>query len=63
MSACPLDNVEHFLRRFIVYPSDHAATAHVLWIAHTHIVACFDTTPRLAFMSAEKASGRRGRSR
>ena len=25
---------------------------------HCHLVQCFDTTPRLAFMSAEKASGK-----
>jgi hypothetical protein len=54
----PLDLVESFLRRFIVYPSEHAVVAHTLWIAHCHLLECFDVTPRLAFMSAEKASGK-----
>ena len=56
--VCPLDLVEAYLRRFVAYPSEHALVAHVLWIAHTHLIKCFDTTPRLAFMSAEKASGK-----
>lgn len=56
--VCPLDLVELYLRRFVAYPSEHALVAHVLWIAHCHLVECFDTTPRLAFMSPEKASGK-----
>ena len=58
MTYSPLDLVEQYLRRFVAYPSDHAIVAHVLWIAHTHLLECFDTTPRLAFMSAEKESGK-----
>ena len=53
-----LDLVESFYRRFIAYPSEHAVVAHVLWTAHTHLLECFETTPRLAIMSAEKASGK-----
>lgn len=58
MTYCPLDLVENFLKRFVAYPSEHARAAHTLWIAHTHLIECFDTTPRLAFMSAEKESGK-----
>jgi len=58
MSKHPLDLVEAFLRRFVIYPSEHALVAHVLWIAHTHLMDCWDTTPRLAFMSAERMSGK-----
>ena len=58
MSYSPLDLVENYLGRFVAYPSEHALTAHVLWIAHAHMIECFDTTPRLAFMSAEKESGK-----
>src|SRR5262245_45642795 len=58
MTYTPLDLVEIFLRRFIAYPSEHAVVAHALWIAHAHLMECFDTTPRLAFMSAEKMSGK-----
>jgi hypothetical protein len=38
MTYCALDLVENYLRRFVVYPSEHALTAHVLWIAHTHLI-------------------------
>jgi hypothetical protein len=58
MTYCPLDLVENFLRRFVAYPSDHALVAHTLWIAHTHLMECWETSPRLAFMSAEKESGK-----
>ena len=58
MTYCPLDLVENYLRRFVAYPSDHALVAHALWIAHAHLMGCWDTTPRLAFMSAEKESGK-----
>jgi hypothetical protein len=54
----PLDLIENYLRRFVVYPSEHALVAHTLWIAHTHLIQCFDTTPRLGLMSAEKESGK-----
>ena len=57
-SYTPLDLVEAFYRKFIAYPSEHALVAHVLWTSHTHLVECFDTTPRLAFMSPEKDSGK-----
>jgi hypothetical protein len=56
--AALLDEVSAFLSRFVVYPSDHAKAAHVLWIAHTHMMQQWDTTPRLAFLSPEPASGK-----
>ena len=58
MSYSALDLVEGYLKRFVAYPSEHALVAHVLWIAHTHLIENFDTTPRLAFMSAEPMSGK-----
>ena len=58
MAYTPLDLVENFIRRFVSYPSEHACVAHALWIAHCHFMDEWDTTPRLAFMSAEKASGK-----
>jgi hypothetical protein len=58
MSYCPLDLVENYLRRFVAYPNEHALVAHTLWVTHTHLIECFDTSPRLAFMSAEKESGK-----
>jgi hypothetical protein len=53
-----LDAVEHFLSRFIAYPSDSARQAHTLWLAHTWRMDAWEATPRLAFMSAEKGSGK-----
>lgn len=53
-----LDDVEVYLRRFVTYPSDHACVAHVLWIAHTHRMDLWESTPRLAFLSPEPGSGK-----
>jgi hypothetical protein len=53
-----LDAIEKFLKRFVVYPSVHALRAHVLWIAHTWLMACWESTPRIAFLSPEPASGK-----
>jgi hypothetical protein len=53
-----LDNVHAFLGQFIVYPDRHTRVAHTLWIAHCHLVRCFETTPRLAFLSPEPSSGK-----
>lgn len=53
-----LDAVESYLSRFIVYPSDYARIAHVLWIFHTHCMDQWDSTPRIAFLSPEPSSGK-----
>lgn len=50
--------VEEFLARFICYPSEHERAAHVLWIAHTHCMEAWESTPRVAFLSPEPASGK-----
>jgi hypothetical protein len=50
--------VYNFLGRFVSYPSDHARVAHALWVLHTHMMQVWDSTPRLAFLSAEPASGK-----
>jgi hypothetical protein len=52
------NEVERLLSRFVWYPSGHCKVAHVLWILHTHLVQRFETTPRLAFLSPEPASGK-----
>ena len=53
-----LTNVYNFLARFVCYPSEHAHVAHVLWIAHAHLMDAWESTPRLAFLSPEPASGK-----
>ena len=50
--------VYQFIGRFVAYPSKHAQTAHALWIIHTHLMDRWDSTPRLAFLSPEPASGK-----
>ena len=52
-----LDDVASYLGRFIAYP-DHAHVAHTLWIAHTHMMDVWESTPRIAFLSPEPASGK-----
>lgn len=56
--AVLLDRVLAFLRRFVIMPSDSAGVAVALWAAHTHLMNEWDTTPRLAFLSAEPGSGK-----
>ncbi|OBE94369.1 hypothetical protein A5776_23435 [Mycolicibacterium elephantis] len=53
-----LDQVDEFLNRFIAYPDENARHAHVLWLAHTHRMDVWDSTPRIAFLSPEKGSGK-----
>lgn len=53
-----LDAIEAWLSRFVAYPSDHARRAHVLWIAHAHLIEAFENTPRMAFLSPEPGSGK-----
>jgi hypothetical protein len=56
--ALLLADVEIFVGRFVIYPPEHAKVAHVLWIAHAHLMDVWDSTPRLAFLSPEPASGK-----
>src|SRR5665647_313375 len=56
--ATLLDQVAAMLARFVAFPSDETRTATTLWIAHTHALPEFETTPRLAFLSPEPGSGK-----
>lgn len=56
--AALLDEVEAFMRRFVAFPSQHAAVAAVLWVAHAHLLDVFDSTPRLGYLSPEPGSGK-----
>lgn len=53
-----LDDIDAFLSRFVVYPGDPERRAHTLWIAHTHLMDCWESTPRIAFLSPEPGSGK-----
>ena len=56
--AALLDDVEAFHRRFNVFPHEAAYAAVTLWDAHAHLLDCFDSTPRIAFLSPEPGSGK-----
>jgi hypothetical protein len=56
--AALLDDVHDYVRRFVAYPCAHSCVAHVLWIAHTHVMDAWESTPRLAFLSPEPGSGK-----
>lgn len=58
IGAALLSNVEAFLVRFIAYPSEQELIAHTLWIAHTHGMSHWESTPRIAFLSPEPGSGK-----
>src|SRR5437763_12113369 len=53
-----LDAVHKFVGKFVAYPSAAAHDAHVLWLAHTHLMEAWESTPRIAFLSPEPASGK-----
>ena len=53
-----LDRCLLLVNRFVRLPSENAAFAVVLWAAHTHLMDAWETTPRLAFLSAEPGSGK-----
>ncbi len=56
---CPaLDSVRDFLSRFVVLPDELDYAVLALWVAHTYVIDAFDVTPRLAFMSPQKESGK-----
>ncbi len=53
-----LDDVSMFLGRFVAYPSTSTQVAHTLWVAHTHFMDRWESTPRIAFLSPEPGSGK-----
>lgn len=53
-----LDAVQAEFDKYIVFPSDEARDAVVLWTLHAHIFRAFDATPRLSIRSREPGSGK-----
>jgi hypothetical protein len=53
-----LDRVHSYCALFIAYPNREAAIAHVLWVAHTHAMDAWVSTPRFACLSPEPGSGK-----
>jgi hypothetical protein len=50
--------VHDFLGRFVAFPTKEAHVAVSLWVIHAHLMDRWESTPRLAFLSAEPASGK-----
>jgi hypothetical protein len=57
LASCLARLVEAF-ERWVVWPSDRFAPVLALWVTHTHLMAAFETTPRLAVLSPVKGSGK-----
>ncbi len=57
-AAALLDEVEAWVRRFCVLPTEHAYPAVALWAAHTHFIGQLETSGRLALLSPEPGSGK-----
>jgi hypothetical protein len=53
-----LDDVCAFVRRYVVLPVEQGYDALTLWLAHAHVIDAFESTPRIAFLSPEPASGK-----
>jgi hypothetical protein len=56
--AALLEEVHCFLARFVAYPNAASNVAHSLWVAHTHLMDVWESTPRIAFLSPEPGSGK-----
>jgi hypothetical protein len=56
--AALADKIEEFVRRYVVFPHEHAYAATTLWILHTWAIEEFEVSPRLAFISVERGSGK-----
>jgi uncharacterized protein DUF3631 len=53
-----LHQVAAMLGRYVAFPSPAARDGVALWAVHCHAVTAFESTPRLALLSAEKGSGK-----
>jgi Protein of unknown function (DUF3631)/Domain of unknown function (DUF3854) len=56
--AALLDEVDSYLGCYVVHPNAVGRQTHTLWVAHTHLMECWESTPRLGFLSPEPASGK-----
>jgi len=56
--AATLNDIYAFIRRFCVFPDEHALVATTLWAAHAHMIEHFHTSARLALLSPEPESGK-----
>ena len=53
-----LDEVAAFVRRLVALPDGNVLVAVTLWAAHAHCLDSFESSPRIAFLSTQPASGK-----
>ncbi len=53
-----LDEVEAYIRRFVIFHSDHAPVALALWVLHSHCIDAADHTPYMKIHSPQPESGK-----
>jgi hypothetical protein len=53
-----LRSVYDFVGEFVAFPDEHCRLAVAVWVLHAHLMDRWESTPRLAFLSAEPASGK-----
>jgi hypothetical protein len=56
--AALFDDVCSYIGRFVICPSEYALYAVVLWAVHSHTIDAAESSPRLAALSPEPASGK-----
>lgn len=52
------DDIARFVSRYVILPGERYLIAVTLWVVHTWLAEHADSTPRLAVLSPEKASGK-----
>ena len=53
-----LDDVHRWLGSYVAFPDERAHRAVTLWVAHTHLLDSFESSPRAAFLSTEVGCGK-----
>jgi hypothetical protein len=53
-----LDELLSTMKRYVVFPDEHAAVSTALWVATTHAVPAFECAPRLVITSPDKRCGK-----
>jgi len=56
--AALLDGVLQVVRRYVVFPDEHAFVAATLWVAATHGINVWNAAPRLVINSPQKRCGK-----
>ncbi len=58
MTRDVLAEIQEIFDSYVIFPTPEARDAVTLWALHTHVCDVFESTPRLAVLSNEPASGK-----